>query len=40
LFKDVEKALEGLADQLPQMVRDSLREQVARIKSKRAVIPS
>ena len=33
LFKDVEKALEGLADQLPQMVRDSLREQVARIKS-------
>jgi|CryBogDrversion2_1035201.scaffolds.fasta_scaffold06761_2 transposase len=33
LFKDVEKVLEGLADQLPQMVRDSLREQVARIKS-------
>ena len=33
LFKDVERALEGLADQLPQMVRDSLREQVARIKA-------
>jgi transposase len=33
LFKDVEQALEGLADQLPQMVRDSLREQVARIKA-------
>ncbi len=32
LFKDVEKALEELSEQLPQMVRDSLREQVARIK--------
>jgi transposase len=33
LFKDVERALEGLADQLPQMVRDSLREQVERIRT-------
>lgn len=33
LFKDVEQALEGLCDQLPQMVRDSLHEQVARIKA-------
>ena len=33
LFKDVEQALEDLAEQLPQMVRDSLREQVARIKA-------
>jgi len=32
LFKDVEQALEELSAQLPQMVRDSLREQVARIK--------
>ena len=30
--KDPEKTLEDLAGQLPQMVRDSLREQVARIK--------
>jgi len=33
LFKDVEQALEDLADKLPQMVRDSLREQVERIKA-------
>ncbi len=33
LFKDVEQALEELCAQLPQMVRDSLREQVARIKA-------
>lgn len=33
LFKDVERALEELSAQLPQMVRDSLREQVARIKA-------
>jgi transposase len=33
LFRDVEQALEGMAHKLPQMVRDSLREQVARIKS-------
>lgn len=33
LFKDIEKTLEALADRLPQMVRDSLREQVDRIKS-------
>ena len=33
LFKDVEQALEDLSEQLPQMVRDSLREQVARIKA-------
>ena len=32
LFKDVEQTLEDLAGQLPQMVRGSLREQVARIK--------
>jgi transposase len=32
LFKDVEQTLEDLSAQLPQMVRDSLREQVARIK--------
>lgn len=33
LFSEIEKALESLADQLPQMVTDSLREQVARIKA-------
>jgi transposase len=33
LLKDVEQALEELSAQLPQMVRDSLREQVARIKA-------
>jgi len=33
LFKDVEQALEALSPQLPQMVRDSLHEQVARIKA-------
>jgi len=33
LFGQVEQALEGLSEQLPQMVRDSLREQVARIKA-------
>jgi transposase len=33
LFKDVEQALEQLSAQLPQMVRDSLREQVTRIKA-------
>jgi transposase len=33
LFKDVEQALEELSAQLPQMVRDSLHEQVARIKA-------
>jgi transposase len=33
LFKDVEQTLEELSAQLPQMVRDSLREQVARIKA-------
>lgn len=33
LLADVEAALDALADQLPQTVRDSLREQVARIKS-------
>ncbi len=32
LFKDVEQALDDLQDKLPQMVRDSLREQVERIK--------
>lgn len=32
VFADVEATLEGLADRLPQMVRDSLREQVERIK--------
>lgn len=33
LFKDVEQTLEELSGQLPPMVRDSLREQVARIKA-------
>jgi transposase len=33
LFKDIEQTLEDLSAQLPQMVRDSLREQVARIKA-------
>jgi transposase len=33
LFKDVEQALEDLSAQLPQMVRDSLHEQVVRIKA-------
>ena len=33
LLKDVQRALEGLVVQLPQMVRDSLGEQVARIKA-------
>lgn len=33
VFKDIEQALQGLADQLPQMVADSLREQVQRIKA-------
>lgn len=33
LFKEIEQALEELAAQLPQMVRDSLREQVGRIKA-------
>ena len=33
LLADVEAALDALADQLPQIVRDSLHEQVARIKS-------
>jgi transposase len=33
LFKDVEQALDDLQDKLPQMVRDSLREQVERIKA-------
>jgi len=33
LFKDIERTLEDLSEQLPQMVRDSLREQVARIKA-------
>jgi transposase len=33
LFKEIEATLEGLADTFPQMVRDSLHEQVARIKS-------
>jgi len=33
LFKDVEQALEDLSEQLPQMVTDSLREQVERIKA-------
>jgi transposase len=32
LFKDVERALEDLQDKLPQMVKDSLHEQVERIK--------
>jgi len=33
LFSEIEKALERLAERLPQMVTDSLREQVARIKA-------
>lgn len=33
LFKEIEATLEELAPTLPQMVRDSLREQVARIKA-------
>lgn len=33
LFKDIEQALEDLANKLPQMVRDSLREQVERVKA-------
>lgn len=33
LLGKVEQALDGLSGQLPQMVRDSLREQVARIKA-------
>jgi len=33
LFSQVESVLEGLSEQLPQMVRDSLREQVQRIKA-------
>jgi transposase len=33
LFKEIEATLEGLAHTLPQMVRDSLHEQVARIKA-------
>ncbi len=33
LFKEVEQALEDLQAQLPQMVRDSLHEQVGRIKA-------
>jgi transposase len=33
LFKDVAQALDGLAAQLPQMVRDSLQSQVERIKA-------
>ncbi|MEJ8816080.1 IS110 family transposase [Variovorax ureilyticus] len=33
LFEEVEQALEELSPQLPQMVRDSLHEQVARIKA-------
>jgi len=33
VFSDIEATLESLAEQLPQMVRDSLREQVARIKA-------
>jgi transposase len=33
LFKDVEQALDDLAGKLPQMVRDSLREQVERIRA-------
>ena len=33
LFKDVEQALEDLADKLPRMVRDSLHDQVERIKA-------
>jgi transposase len=33
LFKDVEQTLGDLSGQLPQMVQDSLREQIARIKA-------
>jgi transposase len=33
LFKDIEQTLEELSSQLPQMVRDSLREQAARIQA-------
>ena len=33
MFKDVEQAMDDLQDKLPQMVRDSLREQVERIKA-------
>src|SRR5450830_1188417 len=33
LFKEIEATLEGLAQTLPQLVRDSLHEQVARIKA-------
>ena len=33
LLKDIELTLEGLSSQLPQMVADSLREQVERIKA-------
>lgn len=33
LFSEIEQALDKLSDQLPLMVRDSLREQVARIKA-------
>mgnify|MGYP006179420317 FL=1 len=33
LFSQVEQVLEDLSEQLPQMLRDSLREQVARIKA-------
>src|SRR5450830_1949998 len=33
LFKEIEATLEGLAHTLPQLVRDSLHEQVARIKA-------
>ena len=33
LFADVQAALDALSDQLPQMVTDSLREQVERIKA-------
>ncbi len=33
LFKEIEATLEGLANTLPQMVADSLREQVLRIKA-------
>jgi transposase len=33
LFADVQAKLEALADQLPQMIRDSLGEQVTRIKT-------
>lgn len=33
LLKDIEQTLEGISSQLPQMVADSLREQVERIKA-------